>query len=92
MFGVLDEGGAIGIFPEGLSHDASHLARLKTGAARLAIGGAPADWGSPDHTVRVNAAAAELNVPNTSPPTAPSIVFFGLTAGASGRRPNARPV
>jgi glycerol-3-phosphate O-acyltransferase/dihydroxyacetone phosphate acyltransferase len=40
MFAVLESGGAIGIFPEGLSHDASQLARLKTGAARLALGGA----------------------------------------------------
>ena len=40
MFGVLGEGGAIGIFPEGLSHDRSELAKLKTGAARLALGGA----------------------------------------------------
>jgi len=40
MFAVLGEGGAIGIFPEGLSHDESQLAKLKTGAARLAIGGA----------------------------------------------------
>ncbi len=42
MFGVLRDGGAIGIFPEGLSHDASQLSRLKTGAARLALGGAAA--------------------------------------------------
>ncbi|HEY5947022.1 MAG TPA: lysophospholipid acyltransferase family protein, partial [Kofleriaceae bacterium] len=40
MFAVLTDGGAIGIFPEGLSHDESQLARLKTGAARLALGGA----------------------------------------------------
>jgi 1-acyl-sn-glycerol-3-phosphate acyltransferase len=37
MFEVLKHLGAIGIFPEGLSHDASQLARLKTGAARLAL-------------------------------------------------------
>ena len=40
MFDVLGAGGAIGIFPEGLSHDAAHLSRLKTGAARLALGAA----------------------------------------------------
>ncbi|MBP9084623.1 MAG: 1-acyl-sn-glycerol-3-phosphate acyltransferase [Kofleriaceae bacterium] len=40
MFEVLQRNGAIGIFPEGLSHDESQLARLKTGAARMALGGA----------------------------------------------------
>ena len=40
MFAVLGAGSAIGIFPEGLSHDESQLARLKTGAARLALGAA----------------------------------------------------
>ena len=40
MFDALGAGDAIGIFPEGLSHDASRLARLKTGAARLALGAA----------------------------------------------------
>ncbi len=34
---VLATGGAIGIFPEGLSHDQSQLQRLRTGAARLAL-------------------------------------------------------
>jgi len=38
MFGVLGAGGTIGIFPEGISHDQSQLATLKTGAARLALG------------------------------------------------------
>ena len=40
MFEALGAGDAIGIFPEGLSHDASQLSRLKTGAARLALGAA----------------------------------------------------
>ena len=40
MFGVLAAGRAVGIFPEGLSHDAAHLSRLKTGAARIALGAA----------------------------------------------------
>ena len=35
---VLGEGGAIALFPEGISHDAPHLAKIKTGAARIAIG------------------------------------------------------
>lgn len=35
---VLGEGRAVGIFPEGISNDASQLAPLKTGAARIALG------------------------------------------------------
>ncbi len=37
-------------------------------------------------------ATAMNSVPKTTPPIAPSIVFFGLIDGASGRRPNVRPV
>jgi hypothetical protein len=37
----------------------------------------------------VNAIAMK-SAPQITPPTAPSTVFFGLIAGASGRRPNAR--
>lgn len=37
---VLRSGRAMGIFPEGLSHDASQIAQLKTGAARIAFGAA----------------------------------------------------
>lgn len=35
---VLFDGGAMGIFPEGISHDQSQIQPLKTGAARIALG------------------------------------------------------
>lgn len=35
---VLGAGRAVGIFPEGISNDASQLAPIKTGAARIALG------------------------------------------------------
>ncbi len=38
LFSTLAEGGTMGIFPEGISHDAAHLSKLKTGAARIALG------------------------------------------------------
>ena len=34
----LEQGAAIGIFPEGVSHSEPELAKLKTGAARIALG------------------------------------------------------
>ena len=37
---ALATGSVVGIFPEGISHSASRLAPLKTGAARMAIGAA----------------------------------------------------
>lgn len=37
LIDVLGRGRAIGIFPEGISHDQSQLAPLKTGAARIAL-------------------------------------------------------
>ncbi len=38
LFGVMAAGRAMGIFPEGLSHDEAQVQRLKTGAARIALG------------------------------------------------------
>jgi 1-acyl-sn-glycerol-3-phosphate acyltransferase len=37
---VLAAGGAIALFPEGISHDAPHLAPLRTGVARIVLGAA----------------------------------------------------
>ncbi len=50
LFDVLAKGRGMGIFPEGLSHDQSELQRLRSGAARIAIGLAARH---PDQTVRV---------------------------------------
>jgi glycerol-3-phosphate O-acyltransferase/dihydroxyacetone phosphate acyltransferase len=38
VFEALSSGSAVGIFPEGVSHSEPALARLKTGAARMALG------------------------------------------------------
>lgn len=40
VYKAIAEGHAVGIFPEGTSHSASHLQPLKTGAARIALGAA----------------------------------------------------
>ena len=44
VYRALAQGYALGIFPEGISHSASHLQPLKTGAARIALGAA-AEYG-----------------------------------------------
>lgn len=50
LFDILATGRAIGIFPEGISHDLSQLQPLKTGAARIAFGVAQRN---PDCPVRI---------------------------------------
>ncbi len=37
LFEVVENGDCMGIFPEGVSHTESHLSKLKTGAARIAL-------------------------------------------------------
>jgi 1-acyl-sn-glycerol-3-phosphate acyltransferase len=46
MYQVLEAGRSVGIFPEGLSHDESHLARLRSGAARVALDAAERNPGA----------------------------------------------
>ena len=59
-------------------------------AATLAPASTASASERPGKTMR--APMTNAAVPNTSPPIAPSSVFFGLIDGASGRRPSARPV
>lgn len=53
LCGVVAAGGAMGIFPEGLSHDQPHLLELRTGAARIALQAAAEAQGEPVHIVPV---------------------------------------
>lgn len=43
---ALGQGSAVGIFPEGISHDRPALVPLKTGAARIALGAVPLTGGT----------------------------------------------
>jgi 1-acyl-sn-glycerol-3-phosphate acyltransferase len=38
LYGVIESGNCIGVFPEGVSHTESQLVKLKTGTARIALG------------------------------------------------------
>ncbi len=46
---VLRKGGTVGLFPEGVAHDEPHLAPIRTGAARIALGARAA--GAPGLTI-----------------------------------------
>ncbi len=49
LYKVIEAGNCMGIFPEGISHAESQLAKLKTGAARIAL--AVAERGNTDVTI-----------------------------------------
>ncbi len=43
LYEALEAGGCMGVFPEGISHAETHIVRLKTGTARVALGVADRD-------------------------------------------------
>lgn len=84
---VLDDGGAIGIFPEGTSHSEPDLKPLKTGAARIALGAGAA------HPVQVVPVALNYTAKTTFRSAA--LVCYGEPipvppAGAVGEPPPER--
>ena len=73
LFDVLGQGGAMGIFPEGLSHRESDLSQFKTGPARLAFGTKAAHPDSPVYIVPCGLHYANPNRFRTS-----VLVRFGI--------------
>ena len=61
VYDVLAAGGAVGIFPEGTSHNAPAIAPLKTGAARIALG-AVTQTGAPFPIVPVGIVMREKDI------------------------------
>jgi len=61
LHGVLRDGGAMGIFPEGISHRDSDLSTFKTGPARLALG---AKVAHPDKKVYIVPCGLYYSSPN----------------------------
>jgi 1-acyl-sn-glycerol-3-phosphate acyltransferase len=58
---ALVSGGAVGIFPEGISHNAPAIAPLKTGAARIALGAA-AQMGTPFPIIPIGIVMREKDI------------------------------
>ncbi|MDQ2746951.1 MAG: 1-acyl-sn-glycerol-3-phosphate acyltransferase [Acidobacteriota bacterium] len=72
-FELLERGRCIAIFPEGVSHDAPQLQKIKTGAARIALG---ANRRMKDESGRMKANASDSSF--ILPPSSLKIVPVGL--------------
>lgn len=79
LFDALESGVSIGIFPEGVSHAASQMTRLKTGAARIA-------WRRRPPTRATAATPAVRSPMPTNDGMSRPTIGAGGTAFANGRR------
>jgi len=59
---LLARGGAIALFPEGVSHDSTRLLPVRTGAARIALGAASVGGGDDDGKTDEGSPAAALRI------------------------------
>jgi len=81
---VLDQGGAIGIFPEGTSAEERRVQKLKTGTARIALGAdAAAGW-----NLGVQIVPVGLNFESTNRFRSRILIRFGAPLFAANYRAN----
>ena len=82
---LLARGGAVAIFPEGMSHDDPQLRPFKTGAARMALGATA--MGPADRPVQIIPTGLYYTAKTTSPQFGPGVLRHAdFRAGGATRR------